>query len=117
MIVVVTGGRDYKDTKHVVETLDAIHKRNPIRLIIHGACPVGDGGADMRAEAWAKSREVPYAGCPARFKTEGRSAGPKRNQLILDKFEVDVVVAFPGGRGTEDMIKRAHQKGIPVELA
>lgn len=43
------------------------------------------------------------------------AAGPIRNQHMLDIGKPDVVLAFPGGRGTEDMIRRAEKAGVPVK--
>jgi predicted Rossmann-fold nucleotide-binding protein len=37
-----------------------------------------------------------------------------RNQKMLDKGKPDLVVAFPGGRGTSDMISRAIK--VPVRV-
>jgi hypothetical protein len=33
---------------------------------------------------------------------------------MLDEYKPEAVVAFPGGRGTEDMIRRAETAGVPV---
>jgi hypothetical protein len=45
----------------------------------------------------------------------GRSAGPKRNNEIVEA--ADLVIAFPGkGRGTWNTIYRAWKKGIPVDV-
>lgn len=33
---------------------------------------------------------------------------------MLDYFDIDYVVAFPGGAGTADMVRRARAKGVPV---
>ena len=33
---------------------------------------------------------------------------------MLDDGKPDMVVAFPGGRGTEDMMRRARNAGIRV---
>jgi hypothetical protein len=38
---------------------------------------------------------------------DGRAAGPRRNQRMLEDFRPDLVVAFPGGRGTAYMVRRA----------
>jgi hypothetical protein len=46
---------------------------------------------------------------------EGKAAGSIRNQRMLDaEKHIDVVVAFPGGRGTADMVRRARAAGIHV---
>jgi len=43
----------------------------------------------------------------------GKKAGPLRNQRMLDEGKPDLVVAFPGGGGTKDMVsarlRRAYQ--------
>src|SRR5262249_16770583 len=41
----------------------------------------------------------------------GKKAGPLRNQRMLDEGKPDLVVAFPGGGGTKDMVRRAVQAG------
>jgi hypothetical protein len=46
----------------------------------------------------------------------GRAAGPIRNQAILDEGKPDLVVAFPGGRGTTDMVSRVQNARIEVLL-
>jgi hypothetical protein len=37
-----------------------------------------------------------------------------RNQQMLDEGRPTLVVAFPGGRGTADMMRRARVAGIEV---
>ena len=44
----------------------------------------------------------------------GRKAGPIRNQRMIDEGRPDLVVAFPGGTGTADMVERARVAGIRV---
>lgn len=110
--VIVTGGRFYDKRKHVYDVLDSLM---PIYLLGHGACPYG--GADILAEEWAKSREIWYQGFPAAFGTEGKSAGPMRNRLMIAAFAPDLVVAFPGGTGTADCVMVARAAGIKVTEA
>lgn len=50
------------------------------------------------------------------WKDHGKAAGPIRNQLMLDDFKPDLVVAFPGGKGTADMVKKAQDAGVTVIL-
>ena len=109
--VLVTGGRDYADRSAVYRALDSLD----VTELAHGACPYG--GADILAEDWAKSREVPYRGYPARFKSDGRRAGPERNARQLDDFKPDVLLAFPGGRGTANCVAQAEARGITVVFA
>ena len=54
---------------------------------------------------------------PAEWDKYGVSAGPIRNQKMIDEGKPDLVFAFPGGRGTTDMIRRAAVAGIRVVRA
>src|SRR5688572_27506060 len=100
MRVLVCGGRDYADYERVAQALDAIHQRDGIARLIHGACR----GADLLGEQWAKTRGVPYVGVPYK-KGLGARGGPIRNQQMIDEEKPDLVVAFPGGTGTADMVR------------
>jgi hypothetical protein len=108
--VLVCGGRDYIDSIHVCDVLGRLHEQWNISVLIHGDAP----GADQRAKMWARSMKIPEVGYPADWKTHGKAAGPIRNQKMLDEMSPDVVVAFPGGRGTADMCRRARAHGIAV---
>jgi len=44
----------------------------------------------------------------------GKKAGPLRNQRMIDEGRPDLVVAFPGGKGTADMVRRAEAAGVKV---
>ena len=113
MKVLVCGGRNFDDREFVRIVLDRIHKETPITGIVHGAAP----GADTLAGWWATINEVPNLDYPAPWRTHGKAAGPIRNQMMLDAEKPDMVVAFPGGRGTADMVDRARRAGIPTDFA
>ncbi|NTA79936.1 DUF2493 domain-containing protein [Agrobacterium tumefaciens] len=81
-----------------------------IDKIIHGGCR----GADEGAGEWAKSEHIPVAVCQAYWKKHGKAAGPIRNQLMIDLHKPDFVIALPGGKGTENMIRLAESHGIKV---
>ena len=108
--VLVCGGRDYANRELVFEILDAAHHYNPIELLIHGAAP----GADNIAGKWADERLVPTQEFPADWKAHGRSAGPIRNKQMLETGRPHLVIAFPGGRGTKNMIDQARARNVPV---
>jgi len=108
--VLVCGGRDYTNEKMAFAILDAAHAANPIIEVIHGAC----AGADMLAEMWANQRSIPTRPFPADWDTHGKAAGPIRNRKMLDVGKPDIVIAFPGGRGTRNMIEQAEGANIPV---
>lgn len=71
-------------------------------------------GVDTDVIGWAVGAWVPCTEYPADWKTHGRAAGPIRNQQMLDEGKPDVVIAFPGGRGTADMKQRARDSHIEV---
>lgn len=109
MKVLVCGGRGFADRAAVFRALDGLHAKHGIRRIIHGAAT----GADALASEWARERGVPQIGYPAAWE-QGRKAGPLRNQHMLDSQEPDCVIAFPGGSGTADMVRRAEAAGVRV---
>lgn len=89
--------------------MNMIHTETPITMVIQG----GATGADWLAKYWARSHGIK----DVEFKADwgkGRSAGPKRNAVMLANSEPDLVVAFPGGAGTADMVKKAKNAGIRV---
>jgi hypothetical protein len=107
MRVLVCGGRNYQDRQRLFTVLDGL----PIDWLIAGDCPTG---ADMMAHRWAYERGVPASMGDADWKTYGRSAGSICNQWMLDEGKPDLVVAFPGGAGTADTVRRATAAGIAV---
>lgn len=110
MILCVCGGRDFEDRAFVFATLDRIHKKRPITTLVHGAAP----GADWFAQMWARARAVRYVGCPADWDRLGRGAGPVRNAYMAAQEGIEGLLAFPGGTGTADMVRRAREAGIKV---
>jgi len=107
--VLVCGGRDYDDRDQLFRVLDAAHQANPIICLIHGAAR----GADTLAEQWAIFRDVLIESYPAQWR-DGKKAGPIRNQKMIDDGRPHIVIAFPGGIGTADMVHRAEEAGVPV---
>jgi len=108
--VLVCGGRDFADQCAVDRCLDGLHDELGITRIIEG----GARGADRFAYEWGAINCVRVEHFVADWKTHGRAAGPIRNQQMLEEGEPDLVVAFPGGRGTADMIRRAKAAGLKV---
>lgn len=134
--VLVCGGRDYgyiprgvpwgslarihariranKEREQLKATLDA--RREDIGLLIHGAAR----GADELADAWAKACGVLVLPFKADWYPNGRqggmdrSAGPKRNQRMMTEGKPDLVIAFPGGKGTANMIDQARLAGVEI---
>lgn len=111
MRVLVCGGRDYSDSAHIFRALDDLHeKRGPITLLIEG----GASGADLVARSWAFHRYIQHVTERADWNRHGKAAGPIRNRAMLDNHSPDVVLAFPGGKGTADMVRQATARGVEV---
>lgn len=108
--ILVCGGRDWCDIRAMITEMDKILDMGPVAMLIHG----GAQGADDEAECWAQWREIPVRQFKADWKTHGKAAGPIRNQQMIDEGKPDLVVAFPGGRGTADMVRRAKAANIHV---
>lgn len=109
--ILVCGGRDYADQAMLFGVLDMAAEKGPINAIIQGDCPKG---ADKLARMWALSRNEHLERFPADWDAHGKAAGPIRNQQMLDEGRPTKVFAFPGGRGTADMVRRAKAAGVPV---
>ncbi len=77
-------------------------------------------GVDLRAVRlageWAQEQGIEVKARQADWKRFGRGAGPKRNRQMLEE-KPDLVVAFPGGRGTAGMIRVATKAGLQVIMA
>ncbi len=106
MRVLICGGRDYYKEYRVAEIIEELKPS----LIIQG----GASGADMCAKSIANEKGIPTLEFPADWRTHGRSAGPIRNKKMLYEGRPDIVVAFPGGRGTDNMVRQAHAAGVTV---
>lgn len=108
--VLVCGGRDFEDRRLLICTLDALHRERGIGVVINGGAP----GADTLAKNWALMRGIDVQTYAANWAEHGRAAGPKRNQRMIDEGKPDLVVAFAGGKGTADMVRRA--RGAKIEV-
>lgn len=106
--VVVAGGREYENYPELSQVLD--------RVISELNVPSGMGinivsggarGADTLAEKYAQEKGYGLQVFPADWKNLGLSAGMARNKQMASAG--DVLVAFPGGTGTENMIQQMTQ--------
>ncbi len=104
MRVLVCGGRDFNDIKLLWATLNEIN----ITVLIQG----GARGADEHAKHYAQDTVIPFEEYPADWNKHGRKAGYIRNKQMLDEGKPDLVVAFPGGKGTAMMVKLAKEAGV-----
>ena len=105
MRLLVTGGRKFNDRAFIYQTLDALHAKTPISVLVHGAAR----GADTLCGEWAISRGVAVEPHPAKWAVYGRRAGPLRNIKMIET-KPDLLVAFPGGTGTAGCVKEAKKR-------
>ncbi len=111
--VLVCGGRNFGNRALLYSIMDHHHREaGAFEYLIHGAAR----GADTLAGEWARERAVPVHSFPADWHTHGNSAGPIRNALMIAQGKPDLVIAFPGGAGTANMIRQAEVAKIPVRL-
>lgn len=124
--VLVCGGRFFNDRDFIwnkLIELDAEH--GPFKVVIHGCAT----GADQEGMGWAQAcgrlhapfkaawRDISHPNAVIR---QGAGylydalAGHRRNQRMIDEGRPELVIAFPGGTGTADMVKRAKAADIPV---
>ena len=108
MRVIVCGGRDYNDWPRVSQ---AIYELPGDAVVVTG----GATGADMLALRAAVALGLAIEVHDAQWRLYGRGAGVRRNQKMLDAG-ADLVIAFPGGKGTADMVRRAERAGVPVRV-
>lgn len=112
MRVIVTGSRTWTDYETILKTLGALPSGT---TIVHGGCPKG---ADWLADDAAFELGLPVNVYDADWNKGGRSAGPRRNQQMVDDG-ADLCIAFrqPGrSNGTDDCIRRAKAAGIEVRV-
>ncbi len=107
MKVLVCGGRNYNDYESVKSCLDMLP---PITCIISGCAR----GADTLGIRYAEEHNIPIMRFPADWNTYGKAAGSIRNQQMLDEGQPQLVIAFPGGSGTADMVRRSLKANLKV---
>lgn len=110
MRVLVCGGRSFTDFERLKSQLDSLHACMRFSTLIEG----GAVGADTLARAWAEDAGICVEEYFADWLAYGRAAGPIRNKRMLDEGRPNLVIAFPGGRGTANMVMQATQAGVRV---
>lgn len=111
--LLVFGDRDWDDYEMILEE---IRKRNP-DVVIEGEAR----GADKMARRAAEEElGIPFEPYPAEWHIYGRSAGPIRNQQMLDEGKPTEAIGFhddlSNSKGTRDMWNRLKEAKIPVEI-
>ena len=118
--ILICGSRNWSNKKRIGDYLDILIDHEgylPENItIISGACK----GADHHAAMEARGRGMVVIEYPANWTKYGYSAGPKRNQQMLDEGKPDWVVAFhediESSKGTRDMVARSRFINLPIEI-
>lgn len=92
------------------DRMDTYKVDHGVSVVIEGGAP----GADRLAKAWADRQLIAVETYVAHWRNEGNAAGPNRNRRMLAEGRPDVVIAFPGGKGTAGMVALARAAGVPV---
>lgn len=108
--VLICGSRTWADKRPIIALLRGM---GPDTVVIHG----GAGGADTNAGIVAQNLGLQVIVEPAQWRIHGKASGPIRNQKMLDDHRPDVVFAFRvygKSTGTDDMVRRAEEAGLPT---
>jgi hypothetical protein len=84
--------------------------RGPFERLIHGYAR----GVDRMAGKWARDHGVLEWDFLPRWHRVNAHDGETRNQRMIATGAPDLVVAFPGGPGTENMVEQAKAADIEV---
>jgi len=110
MRIIVGGGRNDSSPTRVEQELNKLHLRSPIEVVVHG-CSGAHAGT---VEHWARSRGIAIVRYPPNWERFGHRGEILRNMFMLEDSRPDLVMAFPGGESTADLIQRAVNAGIAV---
>lgn len=111
MKIIVCGGRDFTNAKLIWDTLGRFeYTHGKIKLLVHGAA----FGADSIAGEYAKRYNVPCQEFKADWNKYGKGAGPIRNKTMLEHIDPNWIIAFPGGKGTANMVKIGKRRGVYI---
>ena len=123
MRVLVCGSRTWTDRKIIHKVL---HHLTEDDIVVHGGNGSYDrftrewSGADILSDQFAAVHSIPrrpYPVTDVEWKTQGRSAGPKRNRRMYNTEQPEQVIAFRmsgDSVGTDDMVRVALAGGTQV---
>lgn len=105
-----------RDFYVMLKAVEQLHKKIPLTAIIEGEAK----GADKMGAIVAAILNIPVMKFPADWNKYGKSAGPIRNQQMLNEGKPDLVFAFHhnirNSKGTKDMVSRAKKAAIPGRI-
>lgn len=110
MKVVICGGRGFKPSDQDDAVLRALLRTfDPEEVLVGGA-----KGADEWAARVARDEGLRVSEHPADWDLLGKRAGPYRNAEMAAIARGGACIAFPGGRGTSNMIEMAEAARLSI---
>ena len=115
MRVAIVGSRTFNEPVEIAVALDQLRKAHKGDIIVVSG---GAQGADSFGEALARARHLPVVIHLPEWEKYGKSAGYRRNELIVR--DADLILAFfapgPRSKGTQHTIDIATAAGKPVRI-
>ncbi|NVZ99610.1 DUF2493 domain-containing protein [Pseudomonas gingeri] len=108
MRVLICAGRYYMNASMCRKVLEAYQQVRRIEVLIHG----GNQYLGSTLEDWARETGTHIVRYPSNWQLYGKQAERRRNQFMLLDSEPDLVLAFPGGNDTEELVAQARAIGI-----
>ncbi len=106
MRVAVCGGKDFLAMHLISAVLFKVHRANHITELLIG----NSRGVDEIVNDWAARTGIPVRHINSDWLSYGEDADDVRNQLIIDE-RPDIIVLFPGGKRTNDLLNKAITAG------
>ena len=115
MKILVFGGRHFDNYDFLARILDRFSPTH----IVHGAA----SGADTLGGRYAALNHIPCTPYHDRWRQKDprtgrvyidRGAGIKRNKYMLALSKPDLLIGFPGNKGTKHMLDHARGQGYKV---
>ncbi len=112
MRLLVSGGRHFANESAIERSLDAVHRDHSVSVLIHG----GLTGIGPACEGWARRNDVHLIRYPANW-SMGKCGDFIRDDFMLSDCRADLLLVFPGGRRTTDMVREAQRMNLRVIVA
>ena len=114
MNLLVHGSAFYSDRDRIWGSLDKVHAKTPITLLV----TADSRGACAEAIEWAKANKVVpmvvglTAGAPPGM--NGEALYRRQNKRLVEEGRVAGMVAFPGNKHTHELVDMMKAKSLPV---
>ena len=109
MRLMVCGGAKFNDHGLITRSLDAVQRKRPMSLLIHGNASV----PDFYAKEWAERAGVPHTGMNG-FPDYRRFEPFERIRAMLRISLPDGIVAFPGAIGLDQITAKSGVSSVTV---